>query len=125
MNVNKAIDQWIRLWNTYDLDQVSNLFLNDHRATYFSSEKEGLIKGIRNLIDHHQEFGFVPGGKETDNKLWLEKTDIEQYNNLAVVKAEWHFQRKGRETIQQGPVTILYIKTQNEWKIAHTHFSNY
>jgi ketosteroid isomerase-like protein len=125
MNVNEALDQWIRLWNTYDLAQVSNIFLNDHRVTYFSSEKEGLIKGIENLLDHHKKFGFVSGGKETDNKLWLEKTDIEQYKNTAIVKAVWYFQRKGSETTQRGPVTLIYTKIQDNWKIAHSHFSNY
>jgi ketosteroid isomerase-like protein len=124
MNISKAVDEWIKFWNNYDLHQVNKLFLDDNRVSYFSSEKQGIIKGIDNLIQHHKEFGFKPGGGVTGNKLWLEKIMIEEYGDSAIVTAEWRFQRYQSEIIQRGPVTMHYHK-KNTWKITHAHFSNY
>ena len=104
---------------------MKRLFLDDGRVTYFSSEKQGLIKGIDSLVRHHEEFGFVAGGKETGNRLWLEDVDIEEFADSAAVKADWLFQRKGSDRAQRGPVTILYVKAGEGWRIAHVHFSNY
>ncbi|RLI08680.1 hypothetical protein DRO42_05905 [Candidatus Bathyarchaeota archaeon] len=125
MNVCEAVDKWVSLWNTYDLNQVTRIFINDPRVTYFSSEKEGRIKGIDNLIAHHKEFGFVSGGRNSGNRLWLENVDIEEYRGTAVVTADWCFQRRGSEETQRGPVTLLFIKIDDGWRIAHAHFSNY
>lgn len=119
-----VLDLWVQLWNNYNLDMVEKLFLNDERVSYFSSEKRGLIKGIENLIKHHKEFGFVEGGKETGNKLWLEDVSIEEYNKVVVVTADWIFQRKNSDSNQIGPVTLVYVE-QDGYKIAHAHFSNY
>lgn len=125
MIIIDAVEEWVKLWNTYDLNQVKRLFLDDGRVTYFSSEKQGLIKGIDSLVRHHEEFGFVAGGKETGNRLWLEDIDIEEFADSAAVKADWLFQRKGSDRAQRGPVTILYVKAGEGWRIAHAHFSNY
>ncbi len=125
MKVKEAVEAWVRLWNTYDLDDVKKLFLDDERVTYFSSEKQGLIKGIDSLVRHHEEFGFSVGGRETGNRLWLEDVDIEEFMGSAAVKADWLFRRKGSDETQRGPVTILYVGAGNDWKIAHAHFSNY
>jgi hypothetical protein len=124
-DIKYAINRWVRNWNNYDLSIISQLFLNDSRVSYFSSEKEGLIKGIKALIDHHKDFGFVKGGKDTGNKLWLMNIDCEIFNETAIVKAEWVFQRKGSDQVQKGPVSLIYIIVDNEFRIAHAHFSNY
>jgi ketosteroid isomerase-like protein len=120
----KIVDKWVEIWNNYNLDRVRDLFLDDARVTYFSSEKQGLIKGIDDLIEHHREFGFVEGGKNTDNKLWLEDVEIEEFSETVVVKADWIFHRKDSITQQRGPVTIVYLKDESH-RIAHAHFSNY
>ena len=120
----KIVDEWVEIWNNYNLDKVKELFLDDDRVTYFSSEKQGLIKGFDNLIEHHREFGFVMGGKETGNKLWLEDIEVEEFGDQVVVKADWLFQRKDSDKQQRGPVTIVYVKTDG-YRIAHAHFSNY
>jgi len=123
--VEKALERWIRLWNTYDLDMVEDLFLRDDRVTYFSSEKRGLIKGYEALVEHHRGFGFVEGGKDTGNRLWLEDVAIERFKGFAVVKANWLFRRKGSERDQRGPVTIVYVDEGEGPRIAHAQFSNY
>ena len=84
----------------------------------------GLFKGIDSLVELHREIGFVEGGKETGNKLWLEDVEIEEFGDFAVVKAVWFFQMKSSNTYQRGPVTLVYIK-QDRYRIAHAHFSNY
>ena len=120
----KVVDEWVEIWNNFNLDRVRELFLDDVRVTYFSSEKQGLIKGIDSLIEHHREFGFVEGGKDTGNRLWLEDVEIEEFGEMVVVKADWIFQRKGSDKQQRGPVTIVYV-WEDGYKIAHAHFSNY
>ena len=120
----KIVDEWVAIWNNYDLNRVRELFLDNARVSYFSSEKQGLIKGIENLVEHHREFGFVEGGKNTGNKLWLEDVEIEEFGESVVVKADWLFQRKDSDKKQRGPVTIVYVMT-DRYRIAHAHFSNY
>ena len=55
----EAVSTWVSMWNSYDLSLVDELFLTDPTVTYFSSEKEGLIKGIDAVSKHHAGFGFV------------------------------------------------------------------
>ena len=57
------LERWVEMWNSYDLDEVKELFLDDTRLTYFSSEKEGVIRGMEAVLEHHRGFGFVPGGE--------------------------------------------------------------
>ncbi len=119
------VDDWILFWNDFKLEKVPKLFLTDDRVTYFSSEYEGLIMGYDNLMKHHEGFGFVEGGKDTGNKLWLEDVEIEEFSDTVLVKAEWLFLRKDAEKPQKGPVTMVYLRTKDGFKIAHCHFSNY
>lgn len=113
------IRDWEKSWNTYDLNEVSRLFVNDSSVTYFSSERAGLIHGIDSLIKHHRGFGFQPGGKKSESKLWLSEV---RYLPLAVT-ATWHFQRPGSPE-QRGPVTFILKKGRTDLRIAHAHFSN-
>lgn len=123
--VKRALDRWVELWNTYNLDMVEELFLTDDRVTYFSSEKRGLIKGYEALIRHHRGFGFVEGGKDTGNRLWLEDVETQSFGPVAVVKADWLFRRRGSDKDQRGPVTIVYVDEGGGPRIAHAQFSNY
>ena len=122
---DKIIDDWVRFWNTFDLNQIEELFLKDDRVSYFSSEFEKLIKGYDNLIKHHEGFGFVKGGKEIRSKLWLEEIDVEDLGDSAIVGAIWFFKRSNTENPQTGPVTIVYERTTDGWRIAHANFGNY
>ncbi len=121
----KLVDEWVRFWNTYDLDQMGKLFLMDGRVTYFSSEKQGVIKGYSALVKHHEGFGFVKGGKAQPNKLWLEDLDVEDFGDSALVCAVWFFKRPASDTPQKGPVTLAYVRTPSGWRIAHANFGNY
>lgn len=115
----ELITSWEKSWNTYDLDAVMPLFVNDSSVTYFSSERAGLIHGIDSLMKHHRGFGFIPGGKTSTSKLWL--TDL-RYLPSAVT-GTWHFQRPGNGE-QRGPVTFILKKGVKDIRIAHAHFSN-
>jgi ketosteroid isomerase-like protein len=119
------VDAWVAIWNSYDLSLVEKLFLNDERVTYFSSEKQGVVKGIEALVRHHEGFGFVMGGKVQPNKLWLEDIDIEAFPGAAVVTAIWLFRRGDSGKTQRGPVTLVYVPVGGGWRIAHANFGNY
>ena len=122
---SKIVGDWVNFWNRYDLNQVEKLFLKDDRVTYFSSEKQGVIKGYEALVSHHEGFGFVRGGKVQPNKLWLEGMDVEDFGDSAIVCAVWFFKRASAESPQKGPVTIVYERTPDGWRIAHANFGNY
>lgn len=113
------IKAWEKSWNTYNLDEVSLLFVQDSSVTYFSSERAGLIHGFDSLLRHHRSFGFAPGGKQSTARLWL----TEQRYLPSAVTATWHFQRPGNPE-QQGPVTFILKKDAKGFRIAHAHFSN-
>lgn len=118
------IDAWVELWNSYDLDQVNKLFLNCEKGlTYLSSEKEGVITGLEAVRKHHEGFGFVPGGKASENKLWVEDVSSNSYGESSVVTGVWHFQTAEKQ--QKGPFTIVYLERNGMQKIAHMHFANY
>ncbi len=123
----KKINDWVAMWNSYDLSRVEKLFLTDSTVTYFSSEKEGLIKGIEAVIEHHKGFGFVEGGKAQPNKLWLEDVHTTVRSNVAVVSGIWYFlnQSEGEDQTSKGPFTAIYVQDENEYRIAHMHFANY
>jgi hypothetical protein len=115
------------MWNSYDLKNVDQLFLQDSRVSYFSSEKEGLIQGIEAVRDHHVGFGFVEGGKIQENRLWVEEVRINDFGEAAVVAGIWYFQRATDdvESAQKGPFTFVCVKKGTEWRLAHLNFSEY
>jgi len=97
-DTDRYVAAWVEMWNSYDLSMVDRLFLTDSRVTYFSSEKEGLITGIETVREHHREFGFVEGGKEQDNRLWVEELHTSVFGPTAIVTGIWFFTR-GEGTI--------------------------
>jgi len=125
--VEETLASWTAFWNAYDLSAAEKLFLTDDRPSYFSSEKKGLIRGFNALLEHHKGFGFVPGGKAQDNRLWLEDVYIQAFGPTANVAARWLFDKNvGTEgPVQHGPVTFQLIKGDDGWRIAHAHFANW
>lgn len=126
-DTEELVSAWVFMWNSYDLSLVDELFLTESHVTYFSSEKEGLIKGINAIRDHHKGFGFVEGGKVQPNKLWVEDLHTIMYGPVGIVTGVWYFRRGEKDTgkTQNGPVTIIYLQIEDEYRIAHMHFANY
>ncbi len=123
---SKLIDRWLELWASYDIDLLGEIFWNNPALTYFSSEKEGLIRGFENLIPHHEGFGFVSGGKVPEKSLWLEALDFTNHGDVVVVNAIWFFGNRSELNPQNGPVTFVLVRTDDQLvRIAHTHFANY
>lgn len=146
------VEEWVEMWNSYDLDQVGRLFLNDDRLTYFSSEREGVIRGMDALLEHHRGFGFVPGGKDQPNRLWVEGLRADLLGDAAVLTGIWYFQSVPGETAdpetgadeapggaggtsgagsggeplpQRGPVTFVCVRDGDTWRFVHMTFSEY
>jgi hypothetical protein len=120
----KVVGAWVDMWNSYDIAQVDRLFLTDQSLTYFSSEKEGVITGFEAVREHHRGFGFVDGGKTSVNKLWVDDLHTSDFGPAVVVTGIWFFRRPtGQE--QRGPVTFVYVKRGDEYRLAHLNFANY
>lgn len=117
---------WVTAWNAYDLDLALGLFTLEPAPTYYSSEKAGRISGRDILSEHHRGFGFVPGGKASDSRLWLDDIRIERQGGTAVATAAWYFDRDvaGRAAPQRGPVTFVLVRGADGWRIQHAHFAN-
>jgi len=94
VEVDQVIDDWLELWTSYDLNMVSEVFWKKDEVSYFSSEKQGLIKGFEALKEHHQGFGFIAGGKHVQSRLWLEEINLTLSSSTAVVSAIWYFQHE-------------------------------
>ena len=125
LDVNAHVAEWVEFWGTYDLSKLDDLFLAD--ATYLSSEREGLIVGLDALREHHAGFGFVDGGFEQEQELWVEDVQASAFESSAVVTAVWFFGDRGapREGVSRGPMTAVYVWTDDGFKIAHMQFGNY
>jgi ketosteroid isomerase-like protein len=121
------VDAWVELWNTYDLSRLEELFLWDSTVTYFSSEREGVIQGPAGLREHHRGMGFVDGGKPAEQELWVEDVESGVYGSTAIVTAVWFFGDRGdpAESVQRGPMTMVYVRANGGYRIAHMHFANY
>jgi ketosteroid isomerase-like protein len=123
--LQSALDAWVDAWYSYDLNEVDRLFVADANVTYFSSERDGLIKGIDALREHHRGFGFRPGGAATGARLWLEDVAVRWEGDTAVVLAQWLFARAGAEGApQRGPVTFVFVPRDGRYRILHAHFAN-
>jgi ketosteroid isomerase-like protein len=125
--VQDLVDAWVAMWNSYDLTKVNQLFLQDSRVSYFSSEKKGLIQGPEAVLEHHKGFGFVEGGKSQENKLWVGEVQIIGFGTAAVVAGIWYFQRASadEDSVQKGPFTFVCVKQGKNWRLAHLNFATY
>ena len=122
----RLTEAWVRMWNTYDLNQVGQLFLRDNRVTYFSSEKQGLITDYPNLIEHHRGFGFEQGGSQREASLWIDVPSIAQFGETAVVATIWYFGDPDEPgDAQRGPMSLVAVTTPDGYRIAHMHFASY
>ena len=125
-DVEAHVGRWVAMWNSFDLDEVDELFVADSRVSYLSSEREGLIRGIDEVREHHRGFGFVPGGREPEKELWVEQVRSADFGETTVVTAVWYFgDREERDEAQRGPMTIVYVMENGEYRIAHMHFAGY
>jgi hypothetical protein len=120
------IAAWVELWNTRDLTRLDELFLSDSSLTYFSSEREGLIQGPAAMREHHEGFGFIAGGMEPEQELWVEDVQSSAYGKVAVVTATWLFgdRSASADSISHGPMTVVYTWADDRFRIAHMHFAD-
>lgn len=128
LDVVVAVDAWVDAWNTRDLDRVDDLFLIDSTVTYFSSEREGLIRGIDAVREHHVNMGFVSGGAPAESELWIEDADYRLRAQHYVLTAIWYFGDRAapRDSVQHGPMTAVYVRVEDgSYRIGHMHFSEY
>lgn len=126
-DVESEVDRWVAMWNTYDLHTVRELFLMDDAVTYFSSERDGLLVGPDTLLAHHAAMGFVEGGREPAQELWVEDVRASAFGPAAVVTATWFFgdRRAPADSIQYGPMTAVYVWAGDRYRIVHMHFADY
>ena len=123
---NALLDAWLGMWRRYDLDRIEELFVADDALTYFASDREGLIEGIDAVRAYHADVGFVAGGFDPENELWLEQVTIADFGESAVVGAMWYFgSRVNRQAAGRGRMTMVLTSTSSGFKISHLNFGSY
>jgi hypothetical protein len=123
---NDLLNDWLTMWSRYNLDGVTDLFLNADALTYFPSDAEGLITGFGAVRDYHEGLGFIAGGFDPDGELWLEDVTIADLGDSAVIGGIWYFgSRLNRGSAGRGPLTMLLARTSAGFRISHVHFGNY
>ena len=123
---NELLDAWLRMWSRYDLDPVTDLFLNANAVTYFPSDEEGLVTGFEAVRAYHEGLGFTSGGFEPEGELWLEDVTIADSGESAVIGAVWYYgSRVNRPAAGRGPLTMVLTHTADGFRISHVHFGNY
>jgi hypothetical protein len=126
-DADSHVAAWVELWNTRDMALVDELFVDDSSLTYLSSEREGLIEGFAAVRAHHEGFGFIEGGAEPEQELWVENVRSSVYGGAAVVGAIWQFGDRASppDSIARGPMTAVYVWAGDRYRIAHMHFAEY
>jgi imidazolonepropionase-like amidohydrolase len=121
-----VLDSWLAMWRRYDLDGIGELFVVGDALTYFASDREGLIAGFEAVRDYHADLGFVAGGFQPEDELWLEEITIADFEESAVVGAVWYFgTRVNPAAARRGPLTMVLTDTQGGFRITHVNFGNY
>jgi imidazolonepropionase-like amidohydrolase len=121
-----VVEGWLSMWREYDLDRLSELFVNDDALSYFPSDREGVIEGFAAVEEYHRGLGFTSGGFEPENEMWLEQVTISDFDDSAVVTAVWHFgARLTRRIVGRGPLTMVIVRTGTGFRISHIAFGNY
>jgi imidazolonepropionase-like amidohydrolase len=121
-----VLDGWLEMWREYDLDRVSELFVNGDALTYFPGDREGAIQGFGGVLDYHRGLGFTPGGFDPANELWIEDVTLSDFEDSAVVSAVWYFgTRLTRRVTGRGPLTMVIARTASGFRISHVNFGNY
>lgn len=120
------LDAWVEVWTTFDLDVVPEIFLQDDRLTYFSSETDGLLIGFPRIVEHYSGFGFESGGGETENVIWVGDVEIIDFGDTAFIGAIWYFgDPDSPDGAQYGPMSVLAVKSPDGYRIGHMHFATY
>lgn len=121
----EALEAWLGLWRRYDVGRLGDVFLDDPALTYFPSDSEGLIEGYDAVVAWHVEQGFVPGGFQPEEELWLESPVITDFADSAVITAIWHFGNRVAGGVARGPLTMVVVRTNAGYRISHVNMANY
>jgi hypothetical protein len=121
-----ALDGWLRAWRRYDLDGLADVLLQDRALTYFANDEEGTLEGFDAVQAYYEGLGFVSGGFQPENELWLEDILIADFEETAVVSAVWHFgSRLMRTDAALGPFSMVVVRTSSGYRISHVNMGNY
>lgn len=123
-SAQQALDRWLAMWRRYDLDAVGDVFLRDPALTFFGSDSEQVVEGFDDVLAWHEAQGFVSGGFQPDNELWLDDAIVSDYDDSAVVAATWSFGRRiAPDQAATGPLTMTIVRTESGFRIVHLTMS--
>ena len=123
-STQQALDRWLAMWRRYDLDAVGDVFLQAPAVTFFASDSNELIEGFDEVLAWHEAQGFVAGGFQPENELWLEDALVSDFEDSAVVSATWRFgSRILPEEASSGPLSMTIVGTSSGYRIVHLSMS--
>ena len=76
------------------------------------------------MLAWHEGQGFVDGGFQPDEELWLEDTLVSDFEDSAVVTATWRFgSRIGPDEATRGPLSMTIVRTSSGYRIVNLSMS--
>ena len=122
----QTLEFWLALWHRYDLVRLGDVFLRDPSLTYFPSDTEGVLEGFDAVQDYHVAQGFVAGGFQPKEELWVEDTVISDFGDATVISAVWRFgNRVAPADAARGPLSMVIVRTAAGYRISHLNMANY
>ena len=85
-----------------------------------------MLEGFERIVEHHAGFGFVPGGSNPERRIWVDEVRIVDFGDTALISAIWYFgDPESPANAQRGPMTVVAVRTDSGYRIAHMNFATY
>jgi uncharacterized protein (TIGR02246 family) len=105
-------------WNRGDLDTFMADYRPGTRTTYIG--RSGIVRGpdaIRGVYAPR----FAPGGIR--DSLSFEGTEVDLIAPATANVISWYVLSRGDSVVARGPTSLVMLREEGRWRIAHDHSS--
>jgi ketosteroid isomerase-like protein len=116
--IRAVLDEQVEAWNKGDLPGFMKGYWKSKDLTFYSGKDKR--KGWEETLERYKK-RYQGEGKEM-GKLSFAELEIQTIGaDHAVVKGRWKLEMK-KETLE-GLFTLIFLKTNDGWRIVHDHTS--
>jgi hypothetical protein len=119
--VKQRLDE---IWKSAEAKELAKLKSFHLYGPKFTEFKDGAPRGDA-VSGEAGEQGFFSAA--TEARVEMKELKINVFGDVAVATFEGNFSAKmgGQPIADRAQSTMVFVKDQGEWKIAHEHFSSY
>jgi ketosteroid isomerase-like protein len=119
--VNAAFDQYVRGWQTGDINLLGSIYAHDARLTAYWPDptRPARLESWTTVRSNLKEvFDLI-------NHMNLEFNDrqIDVYGPVAVLTSNWIWHQSSGLFFDHGRSTFIFKKEEGRWRIVHEHSS--